>query len=66
MQNTENIVNPSKGIISAIYFAVRATVHTTLKDTPTQLLFGNDHVFDINYEANWKHIQDIKKNDLQE
>ena len=56
VQNTENIVNPFKGILSAICFAVRATVHTTLKATPTQLVFGRDHIFNIKYEANWKHI----------
>ena len=61
VQNTENIVNPFKGILSAICFAVRATVHTTLKATPTQLVFGRDHILNIKYEANWKHIRDLKQ-----
>ena len=31
VQNTENVDNPFKGILSAVCFAVRATVHTTLQ-----------------------------------
>ena len=56
VQNIENIVNPFKGILSVICFAVRATLHTTLKATSTQLVFGRDCIFNIKYEANWKHI----------
>jgi hypothetical protein len=34
--------NPWDGILSAIAFAVRATVHTTTRATPSQLIFGRD------------------------
>ena len=56
VQNLENIDNPFKGILSAICFAIRATVHTTLQATPSQLVFGRDHILNIKYEANWKQI----------
>ena len=55
-QNTDNIDNPFKGILSAICFAIRATVHTTLQATPSQLVFGRDHLLNIKYEANLKQI----------
>ena len=61
IQNTENVIGPFKGILAAICFAVRATVHTTTKATPTQLVFGRDHILNIKYEANWKHIKDLKQ-----
>ena len=52
VQNTDNIVDLFKGILAAISFAVRATVHTTLKATPTQLVLGRDHILNLKYEAN--------------
>lgn len=42
-------------------FAVRATVHTTLQASPSQLVFGRDHVLNIKYQANWKQIKDRKQ-----
>ena len=70
-QNTDNIDNPFKEILSAIFFAIRATVHTTLQATPSQLVFGRDHILNIKYEANWKQIckqkqKLISKNDKLE
>ena len=32
--------NPWKGILSATAFSVRSTFHTTLRQTPGQLVFG--------------------------
>lgn len=61
VQNTENLVNPFQGILSAVCFAIRATVHTTLQATPSQLVFGRDHILNIKYEANWKQIRDQKQ-----
>ena len=40
---------PWKGILSATAFAVRSTVHTTLKKTPGQLVFGRDLVFNMKH-----------------
>ena len=61
VQDTENIDDPFKGILSAVCFAVRATVHTTLQATPSQLVFGRDHVLNIKFQANWKNILNQKQ-----
>jgi epoxyqueuosine reductase QueG len=39
-------INPDygwKGVLSAVAFAMRATLHTTAQATPSQLVFGLDH-----------------------
>jgi hypothetical protein len=48
--------DPWKGILSATAFAVRSTFHTTLRNTPGQLVFGRDLIFNIKHEANCKFI----------
>ena len=35
---------PWDGVLSAAMFALRATVHTTTRFTPTQLVFGRDSI----------------------
>ena len=42
-------------------FAVRATYHTTLQATPSQLVFGRDAILNTKFEANWKYIQQRKQ-----
>ena len=42
-------------------FGVRATYHTTLEATPSQLVFGRDAILPIQHQANWKYIQDKKQ-----
>jgi hypothetical protein len=44
--------DPWKGILSATAFAVQSTFHTTLRNTPGQLVFGRDMMFIIKDEAN--------------
>ena len=61
VQNMENIDDPFKGILSAICFAIRATVHTTLQASPSQLVFGRDHILNIKYVADWKQIRENKQ-----
>ena len=39
-------------------FATRATYHTTLKATPSQLIFGRDAILNTKFEANWKAIKE--------
>ena len=63
--------DPWKGILSATAFAVRATIHTTLQKTQTQLIFGRDMILNVNHVANWEHIKQrkqrlIEKNNKQE
>ena len=53
--------DPWKGILTATAFAVRSTLHTTLKKTPGQLVFGRDMILNIQHEANWKYIRDRKQ-----
>ena len=53
--------NPWKGILSATAFAVRSTFHTTLQNTPGQLVFGRDMIFNIKHEANWEFIRQRKQ-----
>jgi transposase InsO family protein len=53
--------DPWKGILSATAFAVGSTFHTTLRNTPGQLVFGRDMIFNIKHEANWEFIRKIKQ-----
>ena len=52
---------PWSGTLSAVAFAVRATVHTTLQATQTQLVFGRDAILNIPHIDNWWYIQDRKQ-----
>ena len=47
--------NPWKNILAATMFAVRTTVHTTLKTLPSQLVFGRDAILNIPFEARLAH-----------
>jgi hypothetical protein len=49
------------GILSAIGFAMRATVHTTTRATPSQLVFGRDAMLNVGFEADWQYIKDRKQ-----
>ena len=63
VQNNEDIdeEDPWTGILAAVAFAVRATVHTTTQASPMQLVFGRDAMYPINHQANWTYIQDRKR-----
>jgi hypothetical protein len=49
------------GILSAVAFAMRATMHTTTRATPTQLVFGRDHMHNIGFQADWNYIVQRKQ-----
>ena len=53
--------NPWDGVLSATMFALRATVHTTIRFTPTQLVFGRDAILNTHHEADWQIIKDRKQ-----
>ena len=53
--------DPWKGILSATAFAVRSTFHTTLQNSPGQLVFGRDMIFNIKHTANWEYIRARKQ-----
>ena len=61
VQNTDLVNNPFQGVLAAVSFALRATVHTTLQATPSQLVFGRDHILNVKHVANWKNILDQKQ-----
>ena len=52
---------PWAGILAATAFAVRSTLHTTLKKTPGQLVFGRDMIFNIQHQADWELIRQRKQ-----
>jgi len=54
--------DPWKGILSATAFAVHSTFHTTLQNTPGQLVFGRDMILNVKHEANWEYIRARKQN----
>jgi hypothetical protein len=45
-----------KGVLSAVRFAMRATLHTTMRATPMQLVYGRDTIHNIRFEADWQYI----------
>ena len=57
--------DPWKGILSATAFAVRSTFHTTLKNTPGQIVFGRDMILNVKHEANWEFIREQKQRIIQ-
>ena len=50
-----------EGILSAARKAVNATVHTTLKATPAQLVFGRDALLNVSFQADWDFIKQRKQ-----
>jgi hypothetical protein len=53
--------DPWEGILTETMFAIRATYHTTLQATPSQLVFGQDAILNIQFEANWNLIHERKQ-----
>ena len=53
--------NPWKGILSAVAFAIKSTIHTTTQSTPAQLVFGRDMMMNIQHKANWEFIRKRKQ-----
>lgn len=53
--------DPWSGILSAVAFAVRATVHTTMRASPMQAVFGRDAMLNVVHHANWQWIKDRKQ-----
>ena len=49
------------GVLAAIRAAMRATVHTTTRATPSQLVFGRDAMLNVSFEADWQYIKDQKQ-----
>ena len=52
--------DPWSGILGAVMFATRATVHSTNRATPMQLVFGRDAILNVKHEADWTYIKKQK------
>ena len=50
-----------EGILSAVRKAVNSTVHTTLRATPTQSVFGRDAMLNVSFPADWECIRERKQ-----
>ena len=57
--------HPWDGILASVMFATRATIHTTLQATPSQLVFGRDAILNTRFEADWNNIRQRKQNMIQ-
>ena len=49
------------GVLSAIGFAMRSTVHTTTQATPAQLVFNRDAIHNVGFQADWRYIKERKQ-----
>ena len=49
------------GVLSAVAFAMRATVHATNQASPMQLVFGRDAILNVSFQADWQHIKERKQ-----
>ena len=49
------------GVLSGLRFAMNATVHTTNRATPSQLVFGRDAMLNATFEADWQFIKARKQ-----
>ncbi len=58
--------DPWPEILSAVAFAVQATVHTTTRATPMQLVFGRNAILNIQFCTGWKIIKDCKPKLIQQ
>ena len=50
-----------EGVLSAVRSAINHTVHTTLRATPSQLVFGRDAILNVQFQADWQYIKDRKQ-----
>jgi hypothetical protein len=57
-------VNPQErweGIIAAVGFAMGATVRTSMRATPMQLVFGRDAIHNMWFQADWQYIKESRQ-----
>ena len=56
-----DLEDPFSGILAAVGFAMRATVHTTTRATPSQLVFNRDAIHNVGFKADWHYIKNRKQ-----
>jgi hypothetical protein len=49
--------DPWGSFLSSAAYAIHSTLHTTLKATPVQLVFGRDLVLNITFMVDWGAIE---------
>jgi hypothetical protein len=49
------------GLLASCRKAMNSTVHTTVRATPSQLVFGRDAMLNASFEADWQFIKDRKQ-----
>jgi hypothetical protein len=47
-----------EGILAAVGFVMQATVHTTMRATPMQLVFGRDAIHNVRFQADWPFVKE--------
>jgi transposase InsO family protein len=57
----DNAQDTWDGIIAAVGFAMRATVHSTMRATPMQLVFGRDAIHNVRFQADWQFIKERRQ-----
>ena len=57
-------IDPWAEILGSVAWAVRASYHSTLQSTPSQLVFGRDMLFNMKKVINWKMITENKRKQI--
>ena len=65
-KSKDDIPDGWAGTLAALGFAMRATVHTTTRATPSQLVFARDAILNTKFEANWQLIKERKQRIIQQ
>eukprot|EP00957_Ditylum_brightwellii_P050451 3825901-Ditylum_brightwellii.AAC.1 len=53
-----NKEDPWSGILGAVMLAMRATIHSTSRAMPAQLVFGRDAMLNVQHKANWTYTKE--------
>ena len=57
--------DPFSMFLNSAAWALRSTYHTVLDATPGQIVFNRDMLLPIDFKADWAHIVQRKKNQIQ-
>ncbi len=55
--------DPWSELLASMAWAICSTHHTTLKATPSQLVFGRDMLLNVKFIADWESIRLRKQKD---
>ena len=66
IESRDDLVNGTwNGVLTAVRFAMNATIHTTMRATPMQLVFNRDAIHNVRFEANWQYIKERRQRLIQ-